>query len=166
MTQLIVIDVDGTLTDGKIYYGNDGEELKAFNIKDGLMVASWNRLGKKSAIITGRVSKIVDRRAKELGIEIVRQGIRNKKEELEKIVNELGISFNEVAVIGDDMNDLSMMKLTKKTFAPVDANPYIYDYVEYPLTKKGGDGAVAEMIEILLKEENLYNKFVSLWLEQ
>ena len=86
MIELIVIDVDGTLTDGKIYYGNSEEELKAFNIKDGLMIASWNRLGKKSAIITGRTSKIVERRAKELGITYVRQGIRNKKEDLKKIV--------------------------------------------------------------------------------
>ena len=163
MIELIVIDVDGTMTDGKIYYGNNGEELKAFNIKDGLMIKSWNELGKKSAVITGRISNIVDRRAKELKIEFVRQGIRNKAEELKKIVNEIGISLNEVAVIGDDMNDLSMMRLVKKTFAPVDANPYIYDFVENPLTKKGGEGAVAEMIEILLKEENLYNKFLSLW---
>jgi len=161
--ELIVIDVDGTMTDGKIYYGNNGEELKAFNIKDGLMIKSWNELGKKSAVITGRISNIVDRRAKELKIEFVRQGIRNKAEELKKIVNEIGISLNEVAVIGDDMNDLSMMRLVKKTFAPVDANPYIYDFVENPLTKRGGEGAVAEMIEILLKEENLYNKFLSLW---
>ncbi len=163
MIELIVIDVDGTMTDGKIYYGNNGEELKAFNIKDGLMIKSWNELGKKSAVITGRISNIVDRRAKELKIEFVRQGIRNKAEELKKIVNEIGISLNEVAVIGDDMNDLSMMRLVKKTFAPVDANPYIYDFVENPLTKRGGEGAVAEMIEILLKEENLYNKFLSLW---
>ncbi|WP_457560848.1 KdsC family phosphatase [Caminibacter sp.] len=165
MIELIVIDVDGTLTDGKIIYSNSGEELKAFNIKDGLMIASWNRLGKKSAIITGRTSAIVERRAKELGITYVSQGIRDKKSELERIVNELGIEFNQVAVIGDDMNDLSMMQLTQKTFAPYDANPYVYDYVTYPLTKKGGEGAVAEMIEILLKEENIYKKFVELWVK-
>jgi 3-deoxy-D-manno-octulosonate 8-phosphate phosphatase (KDO 8-P phosphatase) len=165
MTELIVIDVDGTLTDGKITYSNSGDELKSFNIKDGLMIASWNKLGKKSAIITGRTSAIVERRAKELGITYVSQGIRNKKAELERIVEELNIDFSEVAVIGDDMNDLSMMQLTQKTFAPFDANPFVYDYVAYPLTKKGGEGAVAEMIEILLKEDNLYSKFVELWLK-
>lgn len=163
MIELIVIDVDGTMTDGKIFYTNEGDEIKAFNIKDGLMIKSWNDLGKKSAIITGRISKIVDRRAKELNITFVKQGVKNKAEMLENIVKELGINFNKVAIIGDDMNDLSMMKLVKKTFAPVDANPYIYDYVSYPLTSKGGEGAVAEMIEILLKEENLFDKFVSLW---
>jgi len=163
MIELIVIDVDGTLTDGKIYYTNSGEEIKAFNIKDGLMIKSWNTLGKKSAIITGRTSQIVEKRAKELDISFIRQGIKNKAEALKDIVKSLDIELCNVAVIGDDLNDLSMMKLTNKTFAPKDANPYIYDYVTYPLTKKGGEGAVAEMIEILLKEEHLYSKFLELW---
>ena len=163
MIELIVIDVDGTLTDGKIYYGNNGEEFKAFNIKDGLMIKSWNALGKKSAIITGRTSKIVERRAKELDVTFVKQGIRDKEKTLKDIVDSLGIHLNQVAVIGDDMNDLSMLKLVKKSFAPYDANSYIYDFVNYPLKKKGGEGAVAEMIEMILKEENLYDKFLALW---
>ncbi len=163
MIELIVIDVDGTLTDGKIYYSSEGEEIKAFNIKDGLMIASWNRLGKKSAIITGRISNMVERRAKELKITYVEQGIRDKAAKLKEICEKENISLSNVAVIGDDMNDFSMMKIVKRTFAPFDANPYIYDYVSDPLTKKGGDGAVAEMIEILLKEENLYDKFLELW---
>ena len=165
MIELIVLDVDGTLTDGKIFYTDKGEEIKAFNIKDGLMVASWNRLGKKSAIITGRNSKIVERRAKELGITYVIQGERNKSKALKEILQKENLTFSQIAIIGDDLNDLSMMKLVNKTFAPVDANPYIYDYVSNPLTKKGGDGAVAEMVEIILKEENLYNKFLELWEE-
>jgi len=163
MIELIVIDVDGTLTDGKIYYTNSGDEIKAFNIKDGLMIKSWNTLGKKSAIITGRVSEIVQKRADELDITYVKQGVKNKKEVLDKIVEELGITYSEVAVIGDDMNDLSMLRLVKKSFAPYDANPYIYDFVNYPLKKNGGEGAVAEMIEFLLKEEKLYDKFLALW---
>jgi 3-deoxy-D-manno-octulosonate 8-phosphate phosphatase (KDO 8-P phosphatase) len=163
MIELIVIDVDGTLTDGKIYYTNSGDEIKAFNIKDGLMIKSWNTLGKKSAIITGRVSNIVDRRAKELDITFVKQGVRNKKQALDSIIEELGISYSEVAVIGDDMNDMSMLRLVKKSFAPYDANPYVYDFVNFPLKKNGGEGAVAEMIEAILKEEKLYEKFLALW---
>ena len=163
MIELIVIDVDGTLTDGKIYYTNSGDEIKAFNIKDGLMIKSWNTLGKKSAIITGRVSNIVDRRAKELGITFVKQGVRNKKQALDSIIEELGISYSEVAVIGDDMNDLCMLRLVKKSFAPYDANPYVYDFVNFPLKRNGGEGAVAEMIEAILKEEKLYEKFLALW---
>jgi 3-deoxy-D-manno-octulosonate 8-phosphate phosphatase (KDO 8-P phosphatase) len=163
MTKLIVIDVDGTLTDGKIYYSNAGDEIKAFNIKDGLMIKSWNKLGMKSAIITGRVSKIVEKRARELDVTFVRQGIRKKDEELRKIIEELGVEETEVAVIGDDMNDLSMMRMVTKTFAPADASVFIYDYVKYPLTKNGGEGAVAEMIEILLKEDNKFEEFLKLW---
>jgi len=165
MTKLIVLDVDGTLTDGKIYYSNSEDEIKAFNIKDGLMIASWNRLGKKSAIITGRVSKIVEKRANELGITYVIQGSRDKEESLKEIIKKENIDFSEVAIIGDDMNDYAMMKLVEKSFAPVDANPFIYDFVKYPLTKKGGEGAVAEMIEILLKENNLYKEFLDLWVK-
>ena len=165
MTELIVIDVDGTLTDGKIYYSDNNEEIKAFNIKDGLMIASWNRLGKKSAIITGRTSPVVEKRAKELKITYVKQGVKNKQAVLEEICEKEGIFLENTAVIGDDMNDYSMMKLVDKTFAPSDANAFIYDYVSNPLTKKGGEGAVAEMIEILLKEENLYKKFLDLWLK-
>jgi len=165
MIELIVIDVDGTLTDGKIYYSSNGDEIKAFNIKDGLMISSWNRLGKKSAIITGRNSNMVERRAKELKITYIEQGIREKDNKLKEICERENISLNNVAVIGDDLNDFSMMKLVKRTFAPFDANPYIYDYVSDPLTKKGGEGAVAEMIEILLKEENLYEKFLKLWVK-
>jgi len=163
MIELIVIDVDGTLTDGKIYYSNSGEEIKAFNIKDGLMIKSWNTLGKKSAIITGRTSKIVERRAKELDIWFIRQGIKDKASELQTIIDELNISYDEVAIIGDDMNDFSMLKLVEKSFAPYDASSFIYDFVKYPLNKKGGEGAVAEMIEILLKEDDIYNEFLELW---
>jgi len=165
MIELIVIDVDGTLTDGKIYYSSSDEETKAFNIKDGLMIASWNRLGKKSAIITGRKSPMVEKRAKELKITYVEQGITEKQKKLEEICKKEGISLSNVAVIGDDMNDYSMMRLVNKTFAPADANVFICEYVSNPLIKKGGDGAVAEMIEILLKEENLYEKFLDLWLK-
>ena len=163
MIELIVIDVDGTLTNGQIYYTASGDEIKAFSIKDGLMIKSWNTLGKKSAIITGRVSNIVDRRAKELDITFVKQGVRNKKQVLDSIIEELGISYSEVAVIGDDMNDMSMLRLVKKSFAPYDANPYVYDFVNFPLKKNGGEGAVAEMIEAILKEEKLYEKFLALW---
>ena len=163
MIELIVIDVDGTLTDGKIYYTSRGDEIKSFNVKDGLMIKSWNTLGKRSAIITGRISKMVEKRAKELDITYIEQGVRNKAEKLKEICNKENISLENVAVIGDDLNDFSMMKIVKQTFAPFDANPYVYKFVTNPLKKKGGEGAVAEMIEIILKNENLYNEFLKLW---
>jgi 3-deoxy-D-manno-octulosonate 8-phosphate phosphatase (KDO 8-P phosphatase) len=163
MIELIVIDVDGTLTDGKIYYTDHGDELKAFNIKDGLMIKSWNMMGKKSAIITGRTSNIVDKRAKELDITVVRQGIKDKKTELDKILKELGLNYNNVAFIGDDMNDYTLLKRVKYSFCPFDANTIIQDLVKYRLHKNGGEGCVAEMIDILIKKEKLENEFLKLW---
>ncbi len=97
--ELIVLDVDGCLSDGKIIYSERGDELKAFNVKDGLGIRSWIKLGKKVAIITGRKSKIVERRAKELGVHFYRQGIRDKKAELESIVQELKIDLKNVAAM-------------------------------------------------------------------
>ena len=163
MIELIVLDVDGTLTDGKIYYSNSGEEIKAFNIKDGLMIKSWNMLGKKSAIITGRTSEIVERRAKELDITVVSQGIKDKKTELDKILKELNLNYNNVAFIGDDMNDYTLLKRVKYSFCPFDANAIIQDLVKYRLHKNGGEGCVAEMIEMLIKKEKLEEKFLELW---
>ena len=163
MIELIVLDVDGTLTDGTIYYSNEGEELKSFNIKDGLMIKSWNMLGKKTAIITGRTSNIVEKRASELDIQIVRQGVQDKKAELESIMKELNINYNNVAFIGDDMNDYKLLKRVKQSFCPFDANSIIQDIVKYRLHTNGGSGCVAEMIEILLKQENLEKEFLELW---
>jgi len=163
MIELIVLDVDGTLTDGTIYYSNEGEEIKGFNIKDGLMIKSWNMLGKKSAIITGRTSNIVDKRAKELDITFIRQGIKDKKVELDKILKENKISYNNVAFIGDDMNDYTLLKRVKESYCPYDANSIIQDIVKYRLHRKGGEGCVAEMIELIIKKENLEDEFIKLW---
>jgi len=163
MIELIVLDVDGTLTDGKIYYSNNNEEIKAFNIKDGLMIKSWNMLGKKSAIITGRDSFIVEKRAKELDIEIVRQGIKDKLKELDNILEELNLRYENVAFIGDDMNDYKIIKVIDESYCPFDANIIIQDTAKYRLHRKGGEGCVAEMIENIIKQENLEKEFLRLW---
>ncbi len=104
--ELIVLDVDGTMTDGKILYSDSGDELKSFCVKDGLAIASWIGLGKSVAIITGRKSKIVEMRARELNIKHLYQGVHNKLETLNRILREEGLSFENVASIGDDLNDL------------------------------------------------------------
>ena len=133
MIQLIILDVDGTLTNGQIIYGNDGNEIKSFNVKDGLGIAAWIKLGKKVAIITGRQSKIVENRARELNITYIKQGISNKAEALKEILEESQIPLNEVAVIGDDLNDLSMFKMVHYSFAPKDSHPS--PYAVYPTDK-------------------------------
>jgi len=161
--ELIVLDVDGTMTDSRITYSEMGDEIKSFNVKDGLAIASWKKLGKQVAIITGRTSAIVARRAKELGIEYFYQGVHNKKEILESLLRELRLTSDHVAAIGDDLNDLPMLKFAKISFVPQDASAYVHKAATVVLDKKGGDGAVREMIEYLIKKEGLEAKYLALW---
>ncbi len=161
--ELIVLDVDGTMTDSRITYTENGDEVKAFNVKDGLGIASWRKLGKQVAIITGRSSNIVARRAKELHIEHFYQGVHNKKEVLEDLLEKLDLSMENVAAIGDDLNDMTMLKAAKISFVPRDASAYVDKIATVILSKKGGNGAVREMIEYLIKKEGLEEKYLKLW---
>ncbi len=161
--ELIVLDVDGTMTDSHITYSEKGDEIKSFNVKDGLAIASWRKLGRQVAIITGRSSDIVARRAKELRIEHFYQGIDNKKEVLDDLLEKLDLKMENVAAIGDDLNDLKMLKAAKISFVPRDASAYVDKIATVILTKKGGDGAVREMIEYLIKKEGLEEKYLDLW---
>jgi 3-deoxy-D-manno-octulosonate 8-phosphate phosphatase (KDO 8-P phosphatase) len=161
--KLIVLDVDGCLSDGKIFYSNTQEEIKAFDVKDGLGIASWIRLGKDVAIITGRKSNIVQKRADELGIRFCKQGIKNKKEALEEILKELDISWENVAAIGDDYNDFLMLKSVGISFSPANGVDGIKEIVDFVLSKEGGKGAVREMIDYLIKKDGLFEEFLKLW---
>ena len=145
------MDVDGTLTDGKIYMGNDGEVMKAFSIKDGCGIHDiLIPAGITPVIITGRTSKIVENRCGEIGIKEIHQGISNKIEKLLSITDDL----SSVAYIGDDINDLSCMKPVKeaggKIGCPADAVKKVKERADFISTKNGGDGAVREFIEWLV----------------
>ena len=161
--ELIVLDVDGTLTDGKITYIQNGDEVKSFCVKDGLAIASWVKLGRKVAIITGRNSKIVERRAKELRIEHFFQGVDNKQEVLEELLNSLNLTMQNVASAGDDLNDYKMLKASKLAFVPANASSYVKEVADVVLSRDGGDGAVREMIERLIVHENLEEEYLALW---
>ncbi len=161
--ELIVLDVDGTMTNSHITYSEHGDEIKSFNVKDGLAIASWRRLGKQVAIITGRSSTIVARRAKELHIEHFYQGIDNKREVLESLLEKLDLTMENVAAIGDDLNDLPMLKAAQISFVPRDASAYVDKIANVVLSKRGGDGAVREMIEYLIVKEGLEKKYLELW---
>lgn len=161
--ELIVLDVDGTLTDGKITYTQSGDELKSFCVKDGLAIASWIRLGKQVAIITGRESDIVARRANELGIKHCYQGVHNKQEVLMDILDALNLTMDNVASIGDDLNDKTMLNASKRSYVPNNASFYIKKDADVILTCKGGDAAVREMIEELIVSEDLEEDYLALW---
>ncbi len=161
--ELIVLDVDGTMTDSHITYSENGDEIKAFNVKDGLAIVSWMKLGKKVAIITGRSSKIVERRARELHIEYYYQGCNDKLTRLKSLIEKLDISMENVAAIGDDLNDYRMLEAVQISFVPRDSSEYVDRIASVILTQNGGDGAVREMIEYLIRKEGLEEKFLDLW---
>lgn len=161
--ELIVLDVDGTMTDSRITYSESGDEIKAFNVKDGLAIVSWMKLGKNVAIITGRSSKIVERRARELSIEHFYQGCDDKLTQLKELVEKLDLTMENVAAIGDDLNDYRMLEAAGISFVPRDASSYVDKIASVVLTRKGGSGAVREMIEYLVKKERLEDKFLNLW---
>ena len=148
----LVMDVDGTLTDGKIYMGNDGEIFKAFNIKDGcgihdILIPN----GIVPVIITGRKSKILENRCRELKIEMLYQGIADKLTVLKQILDAHKSELSQVAYIGDDINDLSCMKKIKEEHGivgcPFDAVRQVKQIADYTCDAKGGAGAVREFIE-------------------
>lgn len=155
----LVMDVDGTLTDGKIYMGKDGEAMKAFNIKDGCGIHDIAiPAGIEPVIITGRTSKILENRCKEIGIKTLYQGVSNKIKKLKSITED----YSGVAYIGDDINDLSCMLTIKDAGGivgcPKDAVKKVVEIADYISEHNGGDGAVRDFIEWLV---NLMNTNIS-----
>ena len=142
------MDVDGTLTDGKIYMGENGEVMKAFNVKDGYAIAHMlPEMGIVPVIITGRKSKIVENRAKELGITELYQGVANKLAKLKEVAAKYNAVPDEIAYIGDDLNDLECIEFCGVTACPVDAVEKVKKTVNLVCNKKAGEGAVRDFIE-------------------
>ena len=148
--QLVILDVDGTMTDGGIYYDNEGHEFKKFNAKDGLGIVQTQEAGVDFMMLTGRKSIIVEKRANELKVKYLFQGIRDKAEFLEKFMNENNIPNMAVAYIGDDLNDYDAMKLAGITACPADAADEIREISNFVLTRNGGCGAVREFTDMIL----------------
>jgi len=161
MIKLIVLDVDGTLTDGKLYIDNLGNEMKSFDVKDGLAISQAIKQGLKIAIITGKTSNIVENRSKELGITDIIQGSRDKVKDLNEILKKYNFSFKETAYMGDDLIDLKVMKLCELSACPKDAVEEIIEISKFISKKNGGNGAVREFLEFLLKKQNLWNDIIN-----
>ena len=147
---MLVMDVDGTLTDGKIYMSANGELMKAFNIKDGYAIARLRDYGIEPVIITGRSSEIVKHRCAELKIKELHQGIENKSYKLRDVCEKQHMELSRVAYIGDDLNDLPCMKICGYSACPSDAMKQVKDSVSYVCKSKGGDGAVREYIDYII----------------
>ena len=148
--RLLVLDVDGVLTDGRLYFGADGETLKVFDVRDGAGLVAVQRAGISVAIVSGRNSPAVDRRAAELGIRLVRQGATDKAHELETLAARLGAAREEVACVGDDTPDLPMLRRAGLAIAVADAHAEIIAAADWVTTRKGGRGAVREVCDLLL----------------
>ena len=153
--KLLVMDVDGTLTDGKIYMGDNGEVMKAFNVKDGYAIAHMlPEMGIIPVVITGRKSKIVENRAKELGITELYQGVGDKLTQLKIVAEKYNASPEEIAYIGDDLNDLDCIEYCGVTACPLDAVEEVKRKVTFVCKKNGGEAAVRAFVMICRSDDN------------
>jgi len=158
---LIVLDVDGTMTDGGIYIDNNRIESKKFNIKDGAAILLAQSAGIEFMILTGRKSDCVDQRARELNIKHLAQGVNNKAEYLKNFTEINGLLSENIAYIGDDLNDLQAMRCAGISACPKDAAPEVKAYCDFILPKKGGEGVVRSFVELVLKKKNLWKTAVN-----
>jgi 3-deoxy-D-manno-octulosonate 8-phosphate phosphatase (KDO 8-P phosphatase) len=148
--RLLVLDVDGVLTDGRLYLSADGEELKVFHVRDGSGLVAIQRAGVTVAIISGRDSAAVTRRARELGIQHVHQGVSDKGAELERLLAELGVAPEETACVGDDTPDAPMLRRAGLAIGVADAHAALLASAHWVTQSNGGQGAVREVCDLLL----------------
>lgn len=158
LPKLIITDIDGVWTDGSMYYDQTGNELKRFHTYDSAGVLFARLLGIPVAILTGETTEIVNRRATKLKIDYLFQGVKNKVETTQKIIDELQISFEDCAFIGDDINDVSLLGKVGFSAAPANAPDYIKAKVKYVTQKKGGEGAFREFVEHILTQEGVFEQ--------
>lgn len=155
--ELLVLDVDGVLTDGRITYDDRGHELKSFNVRDGAGLKYWHRVGNRSAILTGRDSPVVARRAGELGISVVRQKALTKLPVLEEILAELDVRAERTAYMGDDLPDIPPMRACGLGITVADATDEVKDLADWVAPQVGGAGAVRWAIERLLRASDKWD---------
>jgi 3-deoxy-D-manno-octulosonate 8-phosphate phosphatase (KDO 8-P phosphatase) len=158
--ELILSDVDGVLTDGGIWYDNQGVELKAFHIRDGLGIKLWQRAGFSFGLLTARTSHIVKVRAQELGINLVRQGFENKLPAAQDILRELRLDPEQACYIGDDLTDLPVIRHVGLGVAVADAVAEVRSAAAYITKSPGGRGAVRELIELVLKTKGRWEDVI------
>ncbi len=153
--KLLLMDCDGVLTDGKLYFTKNGEEMKVFHVRDGQGLVMWHEAGFRSGIISGRDSKIVEKRATELGVHFIKQGSKDKVICFEEILAEAKVSTEEVAFVGDDIQDISLFEMVGLPIAVADAVSEVFPNVNYITKAKGGLGAVREITDLLLKSKEI-----------
>jgi 3-deoxy-D-manno-octulosonate 8-phosphate phosphatase (KDO 8-P phosphatase) len=154
--KLLLMDCDGVLTDGRLYYTDKGEQMKVFHVRDGQGLVSWHKAGFHSGIISGRdAKKILEKRATELGIKYIKACSLEKSKDFEDILQDAKVAPEEVAYIGDDIGDISLMEKVGLPIAVADAVSDLDSYIIYKTNVKGGFGAVREVTDFLLKAKNI-----------
>jgi 3-deoxy-D-manno-octulosonate 8-phosphate phosphatase (KDO 8-P phosphatase) len=156
----LVLDVDGVLTDGGIAYADDGRELKQFHVRDGSGLKIWQYLGKKSAIITGRTSSIVEHRAAEVGVEVVIQGATDKMPAYRQLLQDHALRPEQICYVGDDVPDLPVMRHCGFAVAVADACPVVLTVAHHVTHAPGGRGAVRETLEMILCCQGRWQKLL------
>ncbi len=162
--KLLALDVDGVMSDGKLYFGNDGNEIKAFYTPDGVGIKMLQSAGITVAIITGRQSRIVDDRAANLGISHVIQGRDDKLTALQELCKRLGIPLSETAYMGDDLPDLGAIKAAAFGCAPANAADFVAANADWQSRAPGGGGAVREVCELILESQGRLQEALDSWL--
>jgi len=159
--QLVLSDVDGVLTDGGIVFDNQGIEIKRFHIRDGMGIRLWQRAGHRFGLLTSRTSHVVQVRAAELGIDLVRQGFQEKLPVVMALMRELNLTPQQVCYIGDDLPDLPVLRHVGLGVAVADAAAELLSAAHHTTTARGGQGAVRELIEMLLKAQGRYDDLIA-----
>lgn len=148
--RLLLLDVDGVLTDGRLYFAKDGVFAKAFHVKDGMGITLLHRAGIQTGIVSAREDELVRRRAEELGISTVVLGEDSKGQAVARIIDERGLTREQVAYLGDDVNDLPALAKVGVSIAVADAHPDVLSFVRYVTLARGGEGAVREVADAIL----------------
>lgn len=156
----IFFDVDGVLTDGKIIYDDAGRESKQFNVKDGYIISHLKKAGILVGIITGRESQVVSNRAAELKLDFCHQGIMDKHEVFEKLIQFHKLKKKQVAYIGDDINDLAILRDCGLSACPADALEYVKTNVDVVASAKGGQGVAREISDLILASQGILEKII------
>lgn len=164
-TRLLALDVDGVLTDGRLYFAEDGQELKTFDTQDGHGIKMLQQSGIICAIITGRNTKLVERRANNLGITHLLQGREDKLVALRELSAELGIAVENMAYVGDDWPDLPAIRAAGLGIAVANAHSELHTHADYVTRLEGGRGAVREVCDLLLKAKGTYATALAPYLE-
>ena len=158
--ELVLSDVDGVLTDGRVVLDNQGIESKCFHIRDGMGIALWQKAGYRFGMVSLRSSQAVKVRAAELGVEIVRQGAGDKLAAAREILEQLGLGRKQLCYVGDDLPDLPVLRAAGLGVAVADAAPELRQIADYVTTAPGGAGAVREIIEMILKTQRRWDDVI------